>query len=163
MHLPAINTDTIIAATLAAGAVYGLVGGMVRVRSLILSIYVGIVLSQTLSAIVAPSVKALNTDQINLILLGLPILLFALPRSRAHAQKGNMLINLITGLLGGAFLVVAALHVLPPSTVTQASNGSLFVTILGSNDYLWFVVLMPLAALLPYFLQAHRGRRSRHG
>ena len=163
MHLPAINTDTVIAAILVAGAVYGLLGGMVRTRSLILSIYVGIVLAETLSSIVAPMVKGLSLDQVNLILLGLPVLLFALPRHRAHAQKGNMLVNLIIGLLGGAFLVVAGLHVLPPSTVTQISNGSSFATILGSNVYIWFVVLMPLAALLPHFLQSRHGRRSHHG
>jgi hypothetical protein len=162
MHLPAINTDTIIAAILAAGAIYGLFGGMVRVRSLILSIYVGIVLSETLSAMVLPMVKALNLEEVNLILLGLPVILFALPRHRAHAQKGNMLINIITGGLGAAFLVVAALHVMPPSTVTQISSGSLFVSIF-SSVYIWFVIGMPFAALLPHFLQAHHGRRGHHG
>jgi hypothetical protein len=163
MHLPAINTDTIIAAILVAGAVYGLVGGMVRVRSFVLSIYVGIVLSETLTSIVAPMVKSLGTEQINLILLGLPVLLFALPRHRAHAAKGNMLINIISGLLGGAFLVVAALHVIPPSAVTQFSNGSLFVTILGSNVYIWFIVGMPFVALLPHFWETHHGRRGHRG
>jgi membrane glycosyltransferase len=161
MHLPALNPDTIIAAILAAGALYGALGGMVRVRNLILSIYVGIVLAETLGALVAPMVKSLGTDQIQLILLGIPVILFALPHHRAHVQKGSMLVNLVTGLLSGAFLVVAALHVLPPSTVTQASSGSLFITSL-SNLYIWFVIGMPLAALLPHALHG-RGRRGHHG
>jgi hypothetical protein len=161
MHVPALNPDTIIAAIFAAGAVYGLVGGMVRVRSLILSIYVGIVLAETLANVVAPMTKNLGTDQIDLILLGLPVLLFALPRHRAHVQKGNPLVNIATGLLAGVFLIVAGLHVLPPSTVTQLANGSYFVTLLSSL-YIWFIVGMPFAALLPHFLQ-ERHRRGRHG
>jgi len=162
MHLPAINTDTIIAAILVAGAIYGLVGGMVRIRSFVLSIYVGIVLSETLTSVVAPMVRSLGIEQINLILLGLPVVLFALPRHRAHAAKGNMLINIVSGLLGGAFLVVAALHVIPPSAVTQIANGSLFVT-MGSNVYIWFIVGMPFVALLPHFWEMHHGKRGHRG
>jgi len=74
-----------------------------------------------------------------------------------------MLINIVSGMLAGAFLVVAALHVIPPSAVTQFSSGSFLVTMLGSNVYLWFVVGMPFVALLPHFWQTHHGKRGHHG
>lgn len=158
MHLPALNPDTIIAVVLAAAALYGFVGGTIRVRSLILSIYVGIVVAQTAATMVAPYLKSWGNLGIDLALLGLPVVLFALPPHRSHGHKGNSIVNILTGLAAGAFLVVAALHVIPPSVATQTDNNSLFASNL-QGLYIWFVLLMPLVALVPHVME-HRHRRT---
>jgi hypothetical protein len=158
MHLPAFNPDTIIAIVLVAAALYGFIGGTIRVRSLILSVYVGIVLATTAAATVAPYLKSWGTLGIDLALLGLPVILFALPPHRSHGHKGNSIINILTGLAAGAFLVVAALHVMPPSVETQTATNSLFASNLDGL-YIWFVIFMPLVALLPHIME-HRHKRT---
>jgi zinc transporter ZupT len=160
MHLPTLNPDTIIAAVLVASALYAFVGGTVRVRSFILATYVGIVLAGT-AATVAPYAKSLGTLGLDLVLLGSPVVLFALPPHHSRGHKGNGIINILMGLAAGAFLVVAALHVIPPSVATQVENNSLFASNL-QGFYIWFVILMPLVALIPHIME-HRHKRAHHG
>lgn len=158
MHLPALNQDTIFAALLAATTLYGLVGGSNRVRSLIVSIYVGIVMAETLQSTVAPLTHGIDPNQLELILLGLPVLLFTLPWHNSHAETGSTLLNLLAGLAAGAFLITAGLHVIAPSLSTQVASNSLIATQLGGS-YLWFVLAMPLVALAPHFMKSKPKRR----
>ena len=54
MQLPSFNINLLIFAILIGMAFYGLMAGKQRLRILILSVYVGIVLAQQLTSQVAP-------------------------------------------------------------------------------------------------------------
>jgi uncharacterized membrane protein required for colicin V production len=62
MSLPAINTNIIVIGIIVATGLYGLIGGKQRLRLLILSVYVGIVLAQQFATIVTPMLHMLGPD-----------------------------------------------------------------------------------------------------
>ena len=160
MNLPPLNHDTLFAVLLAGAALYGAIGGSVRIRNLILSIYAGIVMSDTLTSLAAPYAKSLSIYQVSLILLAIPVLLFALPRHKGAKEHGSILVFLLSGLVAGAFLVAAGLHVIPPSEAVKVAGDSIIATEL-SAVYLWLILAMPLVALLPYMMRS-RNSHQRH-
>lgn len=160
MHLPSLNHDTFFAVLLIGTALYGVIGGSLRIRNLILSIYAGIVMSDTLTSMAMPYAKSLATYQVSLILLALPVLLFILPRHKGVKEHGSKLVFLLCGLVAGAFLVAAGLHVIPPSEAVKVASDSFIATELG-GIYLWLILAMPLVALLPYLLRS-RSSHQRH-
>ena len=90
MQLPSFNINLLIFAILIGMAFYGLMAGKQRLRILILSVYVGIVLAQQLTSQVAPQLPQLSSGQISWLLFGLPILIFGvvgIAHSRDH-DKG---------------------------------------------------------------------------
>ncbi len=150
MQIPALDINLLILAVLAVGALYGAIGGKFHLRLLILSIYVGVVLAEQMSAAVRPYAPMLGVDQLNLLLLSLPILVFGfVPRGHrsSHAEQGSMIANLIVGLLTGALVAGAALHVLPTSQLAAAKNDS-FLAMNLDQIYFWLLGLMPLVALV---------------
>jgi len=154
MNLPPLNHDTLFAALLVCAALYGAIGGSLRLRNLILSIYAGIVMSDTLTSMAAPFVKSLSTYQVSLILLAIPVFLFALPRHKGAKERVSVLVALLGGLLAGAFLVAAGLHVIPPSEAVKVASDSFIGSELG-GIYIWLILAMPLVALLPYLMRSH--------
>jgi hypothetical protein len=160
MNVPALNPDLLIAVVLVATTLYGFIGGSARIKALVLSTYMGIVLADTLTNIVSPYVKFLAISQVSLILMLLPILLFAIPKHTGKGHKGNSLVNMLAGLAAGAFVATASLHVIPPSLVTQTASNSIFVTEL-QGLYIWFVAAMPLVAILPNMI-SKIGKRNHH-
>jgi len=150
MQLPALSTDITIIAALVMGAALGLIGGRRRLKPVILSVYVGIVLAGQLAAPLRPYALGLNQTQTAWVLLGLPILVFGLfgaGRGRKHEGKGSVIANLIAGILLGALVIAAALGLLPP-TQQSAVNGSSFLALNLHQVYPWLLGLMPLVALL---------------
>lgn len=154
MQVPALNTDTIIIATLLAMGLYGLIGGKQRLRILILSVYVGIVVAEQMSGIVTPYLKFLGADQVSWLLLGLPILIFGfvgVVHAKRHS-KGSAIANIIVGLLTGALIISSALHLMPTSGMEAVDNGSFLATNL-QQFHLWILGLLPVVALILGFMK----------
>jgi hypothetical protein len=157
MTLPAINTNIIIIAILAVSGLYGLVGGKQRLRLLILSVYVGIVLAEQFSSLVAPTLHMLGPDQISLLLLGLPILLFGffgVSHMKGHS-KGAAIANIIVGILTGALIIASAVHLFPTSEMTAVDSSS-FLAMNLQQFHLWILGLLPAVALLFGFMKGEK-------
>jgi hypothetical protein len=149
MSLPAINTNIIVIGIIVAMGLYGLIGGKQRLRILILSVYVGIVLAQQFASIVAPMLHMLGPDQVSLGLLGLPIFLFGffgVLHKKDHA-KGAAIANIIIGILTGALIVSSAIQLLPTSEMTAVDTGS-FLAMNLQQFHLWILGLLPAIVLL---------------
>jgi hypothetical protein len=150
MHLPAITINIVIISALLSGAVLGLFGGRRRLKPVILSVYVGIVLAGQLAAPLQPFVPVLNQTQTAWLLLSLPIIIFGLfgaGRGHKHEAKGSVVANLISGLLLGALVIAAGFSQM---TLSQQSafNGDSFLALNLHIAYPWLLGLMPLVALL---------------
>ena len=157
MQMPPLNVNIIIIALMLSVMIYGLLAGKQRLRILILSVYVGIVLAQQLASSVAPKLPMLGADQVSWLLLGLPILIFGFvgtAHKKAHA-KGAFIVNLIVGLLTGALIVSSALHLLPTSQMSAIDSESFIATNL-QQFHLWFLGLLPVAALLMGFMKGDK-------
>jgi hypothetical protein len=159
MHLPTVDIDIVITIILVLSALYGAVGGASRLRNYILSTYAGIVLAQTFTAIAMTKVHGFAPDTISLGLLAAPIILFIVLH-RGHGDKGSRLVNLVLGLVAGAFITAAGLHVIALSSAISATNGSFLAMTINSYE-LWIIGLMPLAAIVPQLLEKARKRDKR--
>ena len=161
MQLAAFSPNLVIIAVLLGGAVYGLFGGKHRLRLLILSIYVGIVLADQMTGVVHPFVSSLNADQVTWLLLGLPIILFGFARShhgRGHEDKGSMIANLLVGLGAGALILSSALHLMATSSLRDMDEAS-FLAVLLNQYHLWLLGLLPVAA---FVLGLFKGKEKHH-
>jgi len=157
MSLPAINTNIIIITILVVMGLYGLLGGKQRLRILILSVYVGIVLAEQFASVIAPSLKMLGPDQISLGLLGLPIVIFGffgVLHKKGHS-KGAAIANILVGLLTGALIISSGLLLLPTSEMTATDNSS-FLALNLQQYHLWILGLLPVIAL---FLGMFKGEK----
>jgi hypothetical protein len=149
MQMPPLNVNIVIIAVMLTVMMYGLLAGKQRLRILILSVYVGIVLAEQLASTVAPRLSMLGADQVSWLLLGLPIMIFGFVANapkKAHS-KGAFIANLLVGLLTGALIISSALHLLPTSQMAAIDNDSFLATNL-QQFHIWFLGLLPVAALL---------------
>lgn len=159
MQLPAFNINMLIIAILIGMAFYGLLAGKQRLRILILSVYVGIVLAEQLSSQVAPRLSMLSGAQISWLLFGLPVIIFGvvgIAHSRNH-DKGAFIGNLIVGILTGALIISSALRLLPTSQMASINNDSMLATNL-SQFHFWILGLLPVVALLMGFMKGEKHR-----
>jgi hypothetical protein len=149
MSLPALNTNIIIIAALLGGGFYGLLAGKQRVRILILSIYVGIVLAEQFAPVVAPVLSMLGADQVGFLLLGLPIVIFGILGGdhKKVRGRGAAIANIIIGILAGALIVSSALHLMPTSEMAAADSDS-FIAMILQQYHLYILGFLPLAALV---------------
>lgn len=157
--LPSLNPNILIIIVVALVVVYGVALGQSRLRMLVLSTFVGIVLASQLTPEImkfAPSVPEL---QIRIALLALPILIFGLISGghKSH-NKGNFLLNVIAGLVAGALIVSSVLFVLPPRDLASATTDSLFASEIV-NFRLAILAFAPIALL---FGMAIRSKDKRH-
>lgn len=158
--MPTLNVNIIIIAILVALSLYGLMAGKQRLRILILSVYVGIVLAEQLSSLVAPKLSFLNAGQISWLLFGLPIVIFGIvgiAHAKAH-DKGAFIANLLVGLLTGALIVSSALRLLPTSEMSAIDNDSFLATNL-QQFHIWILGLLPVVALLMGFMKGDKRSR----
>ena len=149
MHIPALSPNILIIASIVGGAVYGLVAGKHRLRTLILSVYVGIVLATQLAAVVVSATH----QQVDIVTLGLflaPIVVFGFSgggHGAKHHSQGSVIANLLVGLATGALIAASALKLLPPSEAARIAGDSFIGTELMMFQ-LWLIGLLPLAALM---------------
>lgn len=150
MQLPVISPNILITVILVLGGVYGLVAGKQRLRLFILSVYVGIVLAEQFSSIVALYLKFLAPAQLSMVLLGLPILIFGFAKQhhgKTHADKGIAIANIIVGIMTSALIISSALRLLPTSELSSI-DGDSFIAMFLQTYQLWFLGLLPIAAFL---------------
>lgn len=159
MQLPALNVNIIIIAVLLTVAIYGLVAGKQRLRILILSVYVGIVLAEQLSSLIIPKLPMLTPDQVSWGLFGLPILIFGIVgiAHRKDHDKGAFIANLLIGLFTGALIVSSALRLLPISEMSAIDNDSFLATNL-QQFHIPILGLLPVVALI--FGMMHGPKKS---
>lgn len=157
MQVPALNVTMLVSAGLILGAVYGIVAGKQRLRLLILSIYVGIVLSQQLVDPLSPYIGGLSRDQLGWVLLGVPVLVFGffgMTHSKNH-DRGALIGNVIVGLLTAALIISTVVALLPPSEQANLSRDSFLVINLG-QAHVWLLGLLPVVALLMGFMKSDK-------
>jgi hypothetical protein len=158
--MPALNATIIISAILIALGLYGLIGGKQRLRLLILSVYVGIVLAEQLSDLAHSYLKNFGHAQVDWTLLGAPILLFGFVGvvHSKHHSKGSAILNIIVGLLTGALIISSALHLLPTSEMAAIDSDSYLAMIL-QQYHLWLLGLLPVVALIMGFMRNEKGHQ----
>lgn len=157
MQMPALDANLIISAILIALGVYGLLAGKQRLRILILSVYVGIVLAEQLRDAVSSTLPMTSPTQISWLLLGLPIVVYGfvgVVHARGH-DKGSSIANVLVGLLTGALIVSSALRLMAPSELSDV-NSSSFVALILQQNHLWFLGLLPAIALVLGWLKTEK-------
>lgn len=150
MQIPAFSPNLLIIAILVVATVYALLAGKQRVRLLILSVYVGIVLAEQFTEAVKPYVGFLSLSQTSMLLLGLPVLIFGLAPQKSHKSapdKGSSIANMLVGLMTGGLIVASALRLMPTSEMSAVDNDS-FVAMILQQYQLWLLGGLPLVALL---------------
>ena len=160
MHVPAFSPNIIIIATIAGGALYGAMAGKQRLRTLILSLYVGIVLSTQLTVVAASSVHQ-SLDVVSMVLFLVPILVFGFSAGGGskHQSKGTVIANLLVGIATGAAIAASALRLLPPSEAAALAGDTLIGSLLMQYQ-LWLIALLPIAALVFGLM---KGKSKHHG
>ena len=161
MQIPAFSPNILIIVTLVVATFYALAAGKQRVRLLILSVYVGIVLAEQFSQVVKPYVGFLSLSQMSMLLLGLPILIFGLAPQKSHKSaqsKGSSIANMLVGLLTGGLIVASALRLMPTSEMAAVDNDS-FVAMILQQYQLWLLGGLPVVALV---LGMFKSKESRH-
>ncbi|QQR52663.1 hypothetical protein IPG36_00865 [bacterium] len=149
MQMPVLNLTTIIAAALLAGSVYGVFAGQQRLRLLILSSYVGIVISTQLSSQIAPNITFLTPEQLGWVSLGAPIVLFGffgVHHANGHS-RGAMIANLLIGTLAAALIAATTIALLPASQADMVANDSILALYLRQG-YPWLLGLLPVTVWL---------------
>ena len=148
-QLPPLNTNIIIIASLLAAGLYGLIAGKQRLRILILSVYVGIVLAEQFTDVIAPMVKFMGRDQVSWALLVLPILIFGFfgVMHAKHHSKGWAVGNILVGMLTGALIISSGLHLLPTSEMSAVDSDS-FLAMNLQQFHLYILGLLPAVALV---------------
>jgi hypothetical protein len=138
----------IIIAGIVGAGIYGLLAGKQRLRILILSIYVGIVLATQMASIVDPALHMLGQDQVAWLLLGVPIVIFGIFGAlRSGHDKGFAIANILIGMLAGALIISSGLHLLPTSEMSSIDSDS-FLAMNLQQFHLWLLGLLPLVALI---------------
>jgi len=155
--VPAINANIIIIIALLLGGVYGLIAGKQRLRILILSVYVGIVLADQFTDALAPSLHMLGHDQVSWLLLGLPIIIFGFfgVSPASHAPKGAAVANIIVGILTGALIIASGLHLLPTSELSAVDSDS-FLAMNLQQFYPYILGFLPVVALVLGFMRTEK-------
>jgi hypothetical protein len=156
-QIPALNTTIIIGAVLVGIGLYGLLAGKQRLRILILSVYVGIVLAEQVTDAVSPAIGFLNHDQVGWAILALPILIFGVVgvTHSKHHEKGAAIANIIVGILTGALIVSSALRLLPTSQMSAIDDQS-FLAMILQQYHLWILGLLPIVALILGFMKSEK-------
>jgi hypothetical protein len=131
--------------------------GKQRLRILILSVYVGIVIAEQFTGMIAPSVKFMGHDQVSWALLGIPILIFGflgVVHGKGHA-KGWVIGNIIVGLLTGALIISSGLRLLPTSELTAVDSDS-FLAMNLQQFHPYILGLLPVVALVLGFMKSEK-------
>lgn len=157
MQLPALNSNIIIIVILLFMGLYGLLAGKHRLRIVILSVYVGVVLAEQLDGVLAPLLKSFGPDQVSWLLLGLPIIIFGFiggGRHKSH-DKGHAIANIIVGFLAGALIISSGLILVPTSELSAIDSGS-FIAMILQQYHLWILGLLPVVALILGFMKSEK-------
>jgi hypothetical protein len=145
--IPALDTNIIVILTLVGMGLYGLLAGKLRLRILILSIYVGIVVAEQMAPSVRPLLHQLSDTQVSWLLLGLPIVIFGVFGGGKKGDKGVGIANILVGILTGGLIISSALQLMPTSQMADLDQGS-FIAMILQQYHLWLLGLLPVVALI---------------
>ena len=157
MHLPAVSINIVITVALVAGALMGMLGGRGRLKPVIMSVYIGLVLATNFALVIQPYL-GLNTVQTSWILLTLTVIFFGIFGTIQNLGKGSLIFNLIIGMLTGALLLSCAFMLMPLREQSALAGDSYMAYELQSLRP-WLLGLMPLAVLL---LGIHLHHKKKH-
>lgn len=165
MTLPHISLtpDVTIVAVLALMIVYGLVLGRNKVKTLALSIYVGLVVATELGAGFYQLLGShhldfgsrLSPSNARLTLFILPLLILELGRREHNGRgsgKGGMIMTIILCTLAAALAVSSGLTLLEPSSLKHILASSSLASIIFKFR-LWWIGLVPLAVVGENFIR----------
>ncbi|MDB5178259.1 MAG: hypothetical protein JWN01_202 [Patescibacteria group bacterium] len=155
--IPILNANIIVILILVAMGIYGLLAGKQRLRILILSVYVGIVLAEQLSDLVRPILHMISPEQVSWVLLAVPILIFGfigVVHGKNH-DRGATVANIIVGFLTGGLIISSALHLLPTSQMAAIDSES-FIAMSLQQYHLWILGGLPIVALLLGFMKGEK-------
>jgi hypothetical protein len=158
MHLPAYSVNIIITIALVAGAVMGMLGGRGRLRPIIMSIYIGIVLANGYVEAVRPHMFGLTSLQTAWALLTVPVIIFGLFGTIQNVGRGSIFLNLIFGMMTGALLLSVAFMLMPLRDQAQLAGQSIMAYELQQIRP-WLIGLMPIAALAVGFHLPHHKKK----
>jgi hypothetical protein len=159
MLFPAININIVITVALVAGALMGMLGGRGRLKPVIMSIYIGLVLATNFAEIVQPYL-GLSLVQSSWILLTLPVIFFGAFGTIQNMAKGSLILNLIIGMFTGALLLTCA-FMLMPLRDQSALSGDSYMAYELQQLRPWLLGLMPLAVLL-LGIHLHHKKKKKH-
>jgi hypothetical protein len=170
MTLPSLDSlsglqftpDVVIALVLALSVVYGLILGHNKLKTLALSVYVGVVLAGTFGRPLFELLQRSHFDlngrlgqaTVQLIVFGLPVILLEFGR-KEHGRKrarGGFGMTFILCVLTAALVISSALALLDPTAVADITGRS----ILAKEIYtfrLWWLALVPAAVIGENFIK----------
>lgn len=157
MNISNIDPNLLVIAILAGTTLYAAVAGIGRLRMLILSIYVGIVMADQLTDLAEPYLHIIGPENTPLALYALPIVLFGftLGRQRGH-DRGSKTVAMLIGLLTGGLIISAALRLIPTDQANFVTDAS-FIAMSLAQYHLYLLACLPLAALIgPLFKKKER-------
>jgi hypothetical protein len=141
-----LTTDLVIIAIIIALVAYGLLVGQNKLKTLALSVYVGIVLAGELGPIVARMVS-LSEDSAKLILFIAPIVILEIGRkTKARGQHVGPVMTLILGLATAGLAISSGLHLLGEDTRKDILSDSSLATLIYAAR-LWWIAGVPLAVV----------------
>jgi L-cystine uptake protein TcyP (sodium:dicarboxylate symporter family) len=167
MELPNISwtPDVIILVVLGVVIAYGLLLGRNKVKTLALSVYVGIVIASELGIRLHQLMVShgwdmdgfINQNVVLISMLVLPLLLLEVGRREHHGRGGGhagggMLMTIILCILTAALAVSSGLQLLDPDTLKYVTDSSWLATAVH-NLRLWWLGAAPLAVIAENFIK----------
>ncbi len=157
MGIPNLSIDIIILGVVALVVVYGVLLGHNKLKTFALSVYVGLVLAETLGQSAADAVGGrygLGANAVKLVLFIAPLVLLEIGRkdhSRRRARTG-MIMTLVLCVLTAMLLVSAGMSLLDPDSLGRTlGNSSLATQIYHLR--VWWIGLVPLAIIGENFIK----------
>lgn len=160
MELPQYNftPDIVIIVVIFVLIIYGLLLGREKIKTLALSVYVGMVAGEELAGpLVDLAVKRsmdLTEDVIKLSLFALPLVILEIGR-RQHAKssrKGGVIMTLVLCVLVAALAVSAGMALLSEDSRLKITSDSAIATAIYSLR-LWWIAAVPLAVVAENFIR----------
>lgn len=163
--MPTLSLDLIIISIIGLMAIYGLLLGPEKIKTLAMSVFVGIVLGSQIAPILKTFadnrnfglLKDISLQGYRLTLLILPIPLLELERRRTHGRKrrnfnSKLIPTLFLAILVGFLIVAAGLGMLDADNLQHTINSSFLASVVYTLRY-WWIGLTPLAIIAEAFIK----------
>ncbi len=166
--LPHINfsIDAAIFLTIGLMLVGGFVLGQHKVKTFVLSVYVGIVLATELGQPVFDFLSgrgltmggAIGIAKVRIMLLALPVIGLELGHNKQNrGQRRGMVLTMILAVLTAALLISSVIFLLEPEGRQQALDRSTLASIFYGLR-LWWLAAVPVVAIAESFMGSRKDR-----
>jgi hypothetical protein len=155
-----LTPDVIVIVMIFLLAIYGVVLGQNKIKTLALSVYVGIVVATELGGVASdflvkqPAASSITPGLINLVLFGLPILILEFGRKQHSRGKshGGMVMTLVLSVLTSALIVSSGMHLISGGTLRSLLDSSIIASSIYRFRLVW-IAAVPLAVLGESFIR----------